>query len=148
MSKKEYQNDKDAEDVERTSDEILEDIAKDGENISQTVEQLGECIKDKLDWRERVKNSPYITTGVAVGIGYIASGMLMPHRSSNERIIHSIGREVHEVLGGMRAQAAGAGLIRVTILGIAAKVAAGLIKGAASKGASAVAQKDDSQNAV
>ncbi len=149
MSKKEYQSNTIADDVERTSEEILEDIAKEGDNISQTVEQIGERIKDTFDWREYVKDSPYITMGVAAGLGFFVSGMLRPRPTPNERIIHSIAQEVHEVLGGMRAQAAGAGLLKVTILGIAAKVAAELIRDAASKErAEPAPENDNSQNAV
>ena len=47
----------------------------------------------------------------------------------------SIAEEVRDSLGGLLARAAGPGLIKVTLLGIAAKAAAGWIKNATSTAA-------------
>lgn len=60
-------------DVERSAEDIRSDISKKEENIHQTVEQIGERIKEKLDWREYVKASPYWALGAAVGLGCLAS---------------------------------------------------------------------------
>ncbi len=133
MSKTEYPDNTEQTEVERTSEEIREDIAKERENISETVDQIGELFKEKLDWRKYVKDSPYLTTGAAAGIGFFASGLLRTRPTANERIIHSIAQEIHEAIGGMRAQAAGAGLIKVTMMGIGAKIAVALIREAAAK---------------
>jgi len=46
--------------------------------------------------------------------------------------MRSIAEEVHDSLGGMHARATGHGLITVTLLGIATKVAANWIKNATS----------------
>ncbi len=133
MSKIEYPDKTGQTDVERTSEDILEDIAAERENISHAVDQISEIVTEKLDWREYVKSSPYVTTGVAAGIGFLASGLLQTRTTANERIVHSIAQEVHEAIGSMRARAAGAGLIKATMAGIVVKVAIGLIREAAAK---------------
>jgi len=116
--------------VERSTADIRQDIAKGEENISQTVEQIGEHIKEKLDWREYVKDSPYWSIGVAAGLGYLAAGMFRKRLTPMERIMGSIAEEVHDSLGGLRAAAAGPGLIKVTLLGIATKAATSWIRNA------------------
>jgi ElaB/YqjD/DUF883 family membrane-anchored ribosome-binding protein len=56
--------------VERSSEDIRQAIAREKENVSQTVEQIGERIKEKMDWRGYVRDSPYWAIGAAAGLGY------------------------------------------------------------------------------
>ena len=120
-------------DVERSTENIRQDIAKGEEEISQTVEQIGERIKEKLDWRGYVKDSPYWALGAAAGLGYLASRAFIPPRTTPmERVMDSIAEKVRDSLGGVLAGAAGPGLIKVTLLGIATKAAVGWLKNAAS----------------
>jgi len=119
-------------DVERSTEEIRQDIAKGEENLSQTVEQIGERIKEKLDWRGYVKDSPYWALGAAAGLGYLASRALIPRPTPTERMIDSIAEKVRDSLGGMLAGAAGSSLIKATLLGIATKAAASWLKNATS----------------
>lgn len=128
MAEREYLNNTREADVERSTEVIRQDIAKEGENISRTVGQIGERIKEKLDWRGYVKDSPYWAMGAAAGLGYLASRMFRTRTTPKERIMRSIAEEVRNSLGGLRAEAAGRGLITVTLLGIATKVAASWIK--------------------
>ncbi|RJP75849.1 MAG: hypothetical protein C4522_19930 [Desulfobacteraceae bacterium] len=121
-------NEKEA-DVERSSDDIRRDIAKEKENISQKVDQIGERIKEKFDWHEYVKESPYLAIGVAAGLGYIGSRIFISRPTPMERIMDSIAGEVRGSLGGL---STGPGLIKLTLLGIATKVAAGWIKSSTS----------------
>jgi hypothetical protein len=92
-----------------------------------TVHQIGERIKEKLDWREYVKDSPYLAIGVAADLGYVGSRVLITRTTPVERIMDSIAGEVRGSLGGL---IAGPGLIKVTLLGIATKAAASWIKNA------------------
>ena len=115
-------------DVERSTEEIRRDIAKKEENISRSVEQIGERIQEKLDWRGYVKDSPYWTLGAAAGLGFLASGMFRTRATPMERIMDSVAGEVRDSLDSLRDLAAGPGLIKVTLLGIAAKAAAGWLK--------------------
>jgi len=119
-------------DVERSTEDIRQDIAKGEAEISQTVEQIGERIKEKLDWRGYVKDSPYWALGAAAGLGYLASRALIPRTTSMERIMDSIAEKVRDSLGGLLAVAAGPGLIKATLLGIATKAAVNWLKQATS----------------
>ncbi len=119
-------------DAERSSDDIRRDIAEGEENISQTVAQIGEFIEEKLNWREYVKDSPYLTIGAAAGLGYLASRMLITRTTPMERVMGAIAREVRGSLDGVPAGAAVPGLIRMTLQGIATKAAASWIKKAVS----------------
>ena len=132
MAEREYPSNTREADVERSTEDIRQDIAKGEENISQTVEQIDERIKEKLDWRGYVKDSPYWALGAAAGLGYLASRMFITRTTPMERIMGSIAEEVRDSLGGLLAGAAGPGLIKVTLLGIATKAAAGWIKNATS----------------
>lgn len=118
--------------VERSSEEIRQDIAKGEENLTQTVEQIGERIKEKLDWREYVAESPYLAVGIAAGIGYLASRMLVKRPSPMERIVGSVAEEVRGQLDGMGRSSQGADLLKVTLLGIATKAAVHWVRNRAS----------------
>jgi len=132
MAEREYLSNTKEADVERSTEDIRQDIAKGKENISQTVEQIGERIKEKLDWRGYVKDSPYWALGAAAGLGYLASRVFIKRTTPVERILGSIAEEVRGSVGGLLAGAAGSGLIKVTLLGIATKAAANWIKKATS----------------
>jgi ElaB/YqjD/DUF883 family membrane-anchored ribosome-binding protein len=132
MAERGFLSDTKEADVERSTEEIRQDIAKGEENISQTVGQIGERIKEKLDWRRYVKDSPYWALGAAAGLGYLVSGMFKTRTTPVERIMDSIAGKARDSLGGVFAGAAGPGLIKVTLLGVATKAAANWIKNAAS----------------
>ena len=132
MTEKEHLSDTKEADVDRSTENIRRDIAKEKENISQTVEQIGELVEEKLDWREYVKHSPYLTIGVAAGLGYLASRMFITRTTPMERIMGSIAEEVRGSLGGLRAGVAGPSLIKVALQVIATKAAASWIKNATS----------------
>lgn len=114
--------------IERSTEEIRHDIAQGKENISRTVEQIDERIKEQLDWREYVKDSPYWALGAAAGLGLLASGMFLPRSTPMERIMGSVAEEVHNLLGGQHAGPAGPGVIKVTLLGVATQAAVSWIK--------------------
>lgn len=132
MAERAYLSNTREADVERSTEDIRQDIAKKEENISQTVEEIGERIKEKLDWRGYVKDSPYWAIGAAAGLGYLASWMFITRTTPIERIMGSIAEEARDSLGGLRAGADGPGLIKVILLGIATKAAASWIKNANS----------------
>ncbi|MCX5881071.1 MAG: hypothetical protein NTU74_04500 [Deltaproteobacteria bacterium] len=132
MTEKEHLSNTKEADVDRSTEDIRRDIAKEKENISQTVEQIGELVEEKLDWREYVKHSPYLTIGAAAGLGYLASRMFITRTTPMERIMGSIAEEVRGSLGGLGTGAAGPGLIKVTLQVLATKAAANWIKKAIS----------------
>jgi len=132
MAEREYLSNTRERGSERSTEDIHQDIAKKEENISQTVEQIGERIKEKLDWRGYVKDSPYWALGAAAGLGYLASEMFITRTTPMERIMGSIAEEVRDTLGDLRAGAAGPGLIKVALLSIATKAAVSWMKNATS----------------
>ncbi|MBF0234833.1 MAG: hypothetical protein HQK65_17615 [Desulfamplus sp.] len=144
MGEREYlSNIKDTK-TERSSKDIRQDIAEGEEIISRTVDQIGERIREKLDWREYVKDSPYLATGAAAGIGFLAAGMLITRKTPMERIMGSIAEEVRGSLRDLHVRSASPGLIRVTLLGIATKAAVDWIKKAVPPGAPKDIPKDTS----
>ena len=132
MTEREHLNNTKEANVERSAEDIRQDIAKEKENISQTVEQIGGRIKEKLDWRGYVKDSPYWALGAAAGLAYLASRMFIRRATPMERIMRPIAEEVRDSLGGLLAGATGSGLIKVALMGIATKAAASWIKNATS----------------
>ncbi len=114
--------------IERSTEEIRHDIDREGENLSRTAQQIGDRIKEKLDWGAYVKDSPYWALGAAAGLGFLAAKMLQTRSTPMERIVDSLTEEFRGSLGGLHVGAAGPSLIQMTLLGIATKVATGLIK--------------------
>ncbi len=114
--------------IERSTEDIRQDIAREEENLSRTAQQIGDRIKEKLDWSAYVKDSPYWALGAAVGLGFLASKMLQTRTTPMERVMSSLAEEVRDSLGGLHVGAAGPSLIQVTLLGIATKVATDWIK--------------------
>ena len=128
MNEREHLIDTKKADVERSSEDIRQDIAKEKENISRTVEQIGDRINEKLDWRGYVKDSPYWALGAAAGLGYLASRIFIKRTTPVERIMGSIAEEVRGSVGGLLAGAAGSDLIKMALIGIATKAAGDWVK--------------------
>jgi len=114
--------------IERSANDIRQDISREEENLSRTAQQIGDRIKEKLDWSTYVKDSPYWALGAAAGLGFFASKMLRSRTTPMERIMGSLAEEVRDSLGGLHIGAAGPSLTKVTLLGIATKVATDWIK--------------------
>jgi hypothetical protein len=111
---------------DRSTEEIRQDIAKEKEKISQKVDELGERIKEKLDWREYAKDSPYWVLGVGVGLGFLASKVIIPRTTPMERIMGTIADEVRGSFGNMIPDAVNdsrPGLVKMTLVGMATKAA-------------------------
>jgi len=117
---------------ERSTEDISQDLAKEKENISQAIEQIGERVKEKMDWRGYVRDYPYWALGAAAGLGYLASRVFTKRRTPVEQIMRPIAEELRHSLGGLLAGAAGSGLIKVTLISIATKAAANWIENASS----------------
>jgi hypothetical protein len=129
----------------RSTEDIRQDLAREEENLSRTAQQIGDRIKEKLDWSEYVKDSPYWGLGIAVGIGFFASRVLQRRTTPMERIMGSLAEEVRHALGGLHVGAAGPSLARVTLLGIGTKLAAEWIRNANSTSGSSGCVRPPSQ---
>ncbi len=62
--------------VDRSTEELRNDITAQRESISQIVGRLENKVNDKLDWRKYFYEYPYASVGVAVGAGFLASRLL------------------------------------------------------------------------
>jgi hypothetical protein len=162
MNEREYPSTTKKARVERSSPEIRQEIATAKENISLPVEEIGKRVHETLDWRGYLKGSPYWALGAAAGLGYLGSRLFVKRTTPMERIMRPIAAGFRESLGGLLAGAAGPGLVKVTLMGIATKAAVTWIKNAtsadvASGGAvtrpqtergSAVSPKVDAENII
>jgi hypothetical protein len=119
---------------ERSTEDIRQDIAREEENLSRTAQKIGDRIKEKLDWGEYVKDSPYLALGIAAGVGFFAARALQPRRTPMERIIGSLAEEVRGSLDGLHVGAAAPSLAQMTLLGIGTKLAVDWIKNAKASG--------------
>ena len=130
----------------RSTEDILQDIAKEEESLSRTAQQIGDRIKEKLDWSEYVKESPYWALGIAGGIGFFASRVLLQTRTTPmERIMGSLAEEVRGSLGGLHVGAARPSLAQLALLGIGTKLAVGWIRNANSTSESSECVRPPSQ---
>lgn len=118
-------------DGHRNTDAIRQNIAQAEQEMSQTVEEIGDRIKEKLEWQEYVKEKPYVAMGIAAGLGFLASALFAKRKTPMERLLDSVSDEVRDAAGGMVARTAGPGLVKVTLLGIASKAAVGWLQNAA-----------------
>ncbi|MDX9835173.1 MAG: hypothetical protein RBT36_08175 [Desulfobulbus sp.] len=120
-------------DGSRDSDKIRRDIVQAEQQISQTVEQIGERIKETMDWKLYVKDAPYLALGIAVGLGYLASGILATRKTSADRLLDTLTDEVRATVGGITDRAAGPAIGQVILLSVATKVVANWVQNVAEK---------------
>ena len=64
--------------VDKSIEEIRQDIERTRQNISGTVDTLGAKLHEQLDWREYIRRKPFVAIGVGVGAGLVISRMLVP----------------------------------------------------------------------
>ncbi len=88
--------------VEKSIEEIRQDIERTRQNISGTVDTLGAKLHEQLDWREYVRRKPFVAIGVGVGAGLIISRMIIPKpkpRSSfSDLIANTLAKTVSQVI--------------------------------------------------
>ena len=113
---------------ERSSADIMNDIASRRESITQTVDQLGEKIHEALDWRGYVRRYPYASLGLAVGTGFVVAGIFRRKSSPMDRLLDAVSDRAerlgeHFLKSATRliVKTAAPGLFRGTLYGIAGK---------------------------
>lgn len=122
-------------DDQRSSDAIRREIAAKKEDLADTVDQLGEVIKEKADWRSYVRDYPLAALGVAAGVGLIASAIFKSRRDPIERLVNSVSQRI-----GVQPQQSA---IKLTLMGFAGKAAMNWLQ---SQSSSAKATQDVSDN--
>lgn len=90
--------------LERSAEEIRQDIAARRETISETVDRLGDRIHETLDWREYIAEYPYVALGIAAGVGYIVAGIFKFKRepTPRERIMDALAEITEDVTDRVR----------------------------------------------
>jgi hypothetical protein len=64
--------------VDRSIDDIRQDIERTRQNISGTVDSLGAKLHDQLDWREYIRRKPFVALGIGLGAGLVISRVIVP----------------------------------------------------------------------
>jgi len=83
--------------LERSSEEIRQNISAKMESLSETIDQLSGRMKETFNWREHVVRHPYVALGAAAGLGFLLSGILKPSPTPGERIIDTISETVEDI---------------------------------------------------
>jgi hypothetical protein len=82
--------------VERSAQEIREDIAATRESISETVDRLGERLQRSLDWKEYVVEHPYVALGASAGLGFLISGLFKRRPGPRDRMVEALAETVED----------------------------------------------------
>jgi ElaB/YqjD/DUF883 family membrane-anchored ribosome-binding protein len=90
--------------IERSTDEIRQDIAARRETITETVDKLGERIHETLDWKQYVADHPLVALGLAAGVGFLVAGFFKRQRqpSPGERIYDAVAETIEDVTDRLR----------------------------------------------
>ncbi|MFO7577535.1 MAG: hypothetical protein R6W66_07390 [Pelovirga sp.] len=108
------------------SEDIRQDLTARAEEFSPTVVQPGAGTKERLDWRGAMRTSPFWVLGAATGLGFLATGMVRRRTTPRKRLLQLLNASIRSSLSGI----AGPGLVKVTLLGIAARTATHWLKNA------------------
>lgn len=113
---------------QRSAEEIRHDIAAKRESISQTVDQLGDRLHQKLDWREQVGQHPYVALGAAAAVGALLSGVFKHRPTPRDRIMDAVAETIEDLtddvrnsVTGLLVKTAGPSFLRSAIAGILTK---------------------------
>jgi ElaB/YqjD/DUF883 family membrane-anchored ribosome-binding protein len=105
------------ESLERSPEEIRQDITAKRESVFKTVERLGERIEGTLDWRAYVARHPYAALGTATALGFLLSRVLKPSQTPGERIFNAVGETVEDIAHTFR-RSVQAGMLGEAVPGI------------------------------
>ena len=114
-------------DTGQSSEEIRQNIVAQEEKISETVEEVSERLKETLDWRQYIGNYPYLSLGIAAGLGYLTSRLLPEPPTTMEKISGAIGEIAGNRVGNFFRGSRG-NLIIEGLKGLALTIGAGLAK--------------------
>jgi ElaB/YqjD/DUF883 family membrane-anchored ribosome-binding protein len=85
--------------VERSAEEIRQDIAARRESITDAVDKLSDRFQQTLDWRAYISDHPLAALGVAAGLGFLAARMFKPRPSAGKRIKDALAYGVEDLAG-------------------------------------------------
>lgn len=103
---------------DRSIEEIRQNIDKTRNEITDTVDQLGEKLKQTVDWRSYVNEYPVVAVGGAALIGfYLTRKLLKPRRAPLDELVENLIRTTRDALVPQRKS------MFVTVLTLAGKYA-------------------------
>jgi len=103
---------------DRSIDEIKQNIEQTRNEITDTVDQLGERLKETMDWRSYVSEYPLVAVGGAALLGfYLTRKLLKPRRSTMEELVENLIRTGRDALAPQRKS------MMMTVLTLAGKYA-------------------------
>jgi len=108
----------------RSAEDIRHDIAARRDSITETVDHLSDRFQRTFDWRTYVNAYPLATLGVAVGAGFLLSGLFKRRPTASERMIDALADTLDDVTSRFRLQMDGVGLSRSSGWGRTVKAAA------------------------
>jgi hypothetical protein len=108
------------------SDDIQKDLTAREEPFSKSAGPPGAGTKEKPDWRGYMRKSPFWVLAAATGLGFLATGLVRRRTTPRERLLQLFNASVRSSLSGI----AGPGLVKMTLLGIAARTATHWLKNA------------------
>jgi len=78
------------------TEKVRQRIVAQEEKIAEHLGEVSEKIKDTLDWRQYPGQYPYIALGVAAGLGFLASRMIVPEPPTT---MEKVGNIIQEAAG-------------------------------------------------
>lgn len=124
--------------VERSAEEIRQDIAARRESITDTVDRMSDRFQQTLDWKAYVSDHPLAALGVAAGLGFLAARMFKPRPSAGKRIkdalahgFEDLAGRFHHQLENVAPRESGLGLSRTmkaALAGLITKAATGYLQ--------------------
>lgn len=104
--------------TDRSIEEIRQNIEQTRSEITDTVDQLGEKLKESVDWRSYVSDYPIIAVGGAALLGfYLTRKLLTPKRSTTDELFANLLKTTRDALVPQRKS------VFITVLGLAGKYA-------------------------
>jgi hypothetical protein len=117
-------------DTEQCSNTLQEDIVSREQKIAGGLEAVSERIKGKLDWRGYIGQAPFLSLGVAAGLGMLAGRMIMPEPPTTMEKISDIVQEATGARIGNYISARRQKTILSSLGGLALTMGMGLAKSA------------------
>lgn len=110
----------------RSAEEIRQDIIAEREVLADTVDQIGDLIHQKLEWRGYISRSPYLALGAAAGAGFLVSGMYKQRTPPLQRLLNAA--------AGSVAKTGNQGVVKMAMLAVASKMATRWLQNAVTEG--------------
>lgn len=110
----------------RNAEQIRQEIRAERQNIAQDVEQIGEMLQEKIEWRGYVRRSPYLALGAAAGAGFMASALYRQRTPPLQKLLDAAAGSVN--------RSGNQGVMKMAFLGVVSKLAMRWIQNAVTEG--------------